>query len=320
MRGPTNSERLVAAALAAQIGPHDQVLTSVRFSDTQNGDVEVDFVVLLEGFGIGVVEVKGGQIEYSDGEWTLDDGNRRRRINPIEQARRGKHALRRFLDRQPPWSHGLPNSEWFLVFPFTKVNGDLGPEGRRDLIVANGELDSLVSRMRATLAASNRDDHRLTRASLPIAAELLLGKSAGEIRKPTYLNWMPNLVAAAGGILIGAVLHSAFNNWLMDLIVAGLIGAGIAVSGKTFLPQLNQRALVGAAAAAGLVIGGAIVAPSDFVSPFTKCDPNYSGCIPVAGDVDCADLEQAVQVIGDDIYQLDSDNDGIACETLDPAN
>lgn len=319
MRGTTNSERLVASALAAQIGPHDQVLTSVRLSDSHGGDVEVDFIVLLEGFGIAVIEVKGGQIEYNDGQWTLDDGNRRRRINPIEQARRGKHAVRRFLDRQPPWSHGMPNTEWFLVFPFTKVSGDLGPEGRRDLIVANGELDSLVARMRATLAASNRDDHRLSESSLPIAAELLLGKSAGEIRQPTYLQWMPTLVAAAGGVTAGALLHSAFSNWMIDFLAAGLVGLGLGVSGKTFLPRLNQRALLSGAAAIGLVTGGLLVDTGGAVSPFAQCDPNYSGCVPVAGDVDCADLDQAVQVTGRDIYQLDSDSDGIACETLDPA-
>jgi hypothetical protein len=198
----------------------------------------------------------------------------------------------------------MPNTEWFLIFPFTKVSGDLGPEGRRDLIVANGELDSLVARMRATLAASNRDDHRLNESSLPIAAELLLGKSAGEIRQPTYLQWMPTLVAAAGGV---------------DFLAAGLVGLGLGVSGKTFLPRLNQRALLSGAAAIGLVTGGFLIDTGGAVSPFAQCDPNYSGCVPVAGDVDCADLDQAVQVTGRDIYQLDRDSDGIACETLDPA-
>jgi resuscitation-promoting factor RpfB len=53
-----------------------------------------------------------------------------------------------------------------------------------------------------------------------------------------------------------------------------------------------------------------------------KCDPNYSGCVPIASDVDCAGgsgngpayVQGPVQVIGTDIYHLDSDNDGTACE------
>jgi len=53
-----------------------------------------------------------------------------------------------------------------------------------------------------------------------------------------------------------------------------------------------------------------------------QCDPNYSGCVPIASDVDCAGgsgdgpayVRGPIKVIGDDIYDLDRDNDGIACE------
>jgi hypothetical protein len=52
------------------------------------------------------------------------------------------------------------------------------------------------------------------------------------------------------------------------------------------------------------------------------CDPNYTGCVPIASDVDCAGgsgngpayVEGPVEVIGVDIYGLDADNDGIGCE------
>jgi len=52
------------------------------------------------------------------------------------------------------------------------------------------------------------------------------------------------------------------------------------------------------------------------------CDPNYSGCVPVASDVDCAGgngngpayVRGPVRVIGKDIYKLDGDHDGIGCE------
>jgi hypothetical protein len=56
--------------------------------------------------------------------------------------------------------------------------------------------------------------------------------------------------------------------------------------------------------------------------PASKCDPNYSGCVPIASDVDCAGgsgngpayVRGPVRVIGTDIYDLDRDGDGIACE------
>ncbi|MGD9621243.1 MAG: hypothetical protein AB7G47_21420 [Mycolicibacterium sp.] len=53
-----------------------------------------------------------------------------------------------------------------------------------------------------------------------------------------------------------------------------------------------------------------------------NCDPNYSGCVPIASDVDCqngggdgpAYLSGSAQVIGVDIYKLDRDKNGIACD------
>ncbi|WP_326563475.1 G5 domain-containing protein [Micromonospora peucetia] len=53
-----------------------------------------------------------------------------------------------------------------------------------------------------------------------------------------------------------------------------------------------------------------------------QCDPNYSGCVPIASDVDCAGgsgngpayVQGPVRVIGSDIYDLDRDGDGIGCD------
>jgi hypothetical protein len=53
------------------------------------------------------------------------------------------------------------------------------------------------------------------------------------------------------------------------------------------------------------------------------CDSNYSGaCVPVASDVDCAAgsgngpayVQGPVTIVGSDIYDLDRDGDGIACD------
>lgn len=52
------------------------------------------------------------------------------------------------------------------------------------------------------------------------------------------------------------------------------------------------------------------------------CDPNYTPCVPIAPDVDCAGgkgdgpayVQGPVTVIGTDIYGLDGNGDGIGCE------
>jgi len=52
------------------------------------------------------------------------------------------------------------------------------------------------------------------------------------------------------------------------------------------------------------------------------CDPNYTPCVPIDSDVDCAGgsgngpsyVKGPVKVIGIDVYHLDADHDGIGCE------
>jgi len=55
----------------------------------------------------------------------------------------------------------------------------------------------------------------------------------------------------------------------------------------------------------------------------SNCDSNYSGaCVPIASDVDCASgtgngpayVDGPVYIVGTDIYGLDRDGDGVACE------
>ena len=58
-------------------------------------------------------------------------------------------------------------------------------------------------------------------------------------------------------------------------------------------------------------------------SVHAECDINYAKqCVPVASDVDCAGGQGngpayttgPILVVGDDIYGLDRDKDGVACE------
>jgi resuscitation-promoting factor RpfB len=56
----------------------------------------------------------------------------------------------------------------------------------------------------------------------------------------------------------------------------------------------------------------------------SSCDGNYTGaCEPVASDVDCgggsgdgpAYVDGPVEVVGTDVYDLDNDGDGVACDS-----
>ncbi len=56
--------------------------------------------------------------------------------------------------------------------------------------------------------------------------------------------------------------------------------------------------------------GGVPAAPSG-------CDPNYTGCVPpYPPDVDCIDLREEVEVVGEDVHHLDLGGDEEACEVF----
>ncbi len=61
-------------------------------------------------------------------------------------------------------------------------------------------------------------------------------------------------------------------------------------------------------------------APAPAPAPPTSgaCHVSYSPCLPIVGDLDCADIRAMgvapVRVLGSDPYRLDGDNDGLGCE------
>ena len=60
------------------------------------------------------------------------------------------------------------------------------------------------------------------------------------------------------------------------------------------------------------------VAPKTPTPSVSNCHPSYSPCVPIVGDLDCADIRALgvapVRVLGSDPYRLDGDNDGLGCE------
>lgn len=66
----------------------------------------------------------------------------------------------------------------------------------------------------------------------------------------------------------------------------------------------------------------AVPAPVPLVTPPSpppsSCHASYSPCLPIVGDLDCADIRAMgaapVRVLGSDPYRLDGDNDGWGCE------
>ena len=109
-----------------------------------------------------------------------------------------------------------------------------------------------------------------------------------------------------------------------DKAAADAAAAAEAAARQAAEVRAAQEAAAAQAAAEAAAKAAAPPAPVAPAVPGTNpgCDPNYSGCVPIASDVDCAGgsgngpayVSGPVQVIGRDIYGLDADHDGVGCE------
>lgn len=278
----TESEALVWDALRSQLQPGEIVLTGLRFSDVKYGDVEADMIVIFPDAGAVVLEIKGGSVVYANGEYRVESGRGTRRAHPFAQARKAKHALRRFLDRQPEWQQPLLRTEWMVALPFMDVEGDIGPEGRRDLIADRGEMANLRNLMCARITSPLNSDPYPTGDWADTALTVLMrfkDETAARETRPS-----------GGGV----------RNRPKYLMAAGI------------------SALVLAALAAFMVSRDSSpqTPPAPAQGSSEDCNANYSPCLPLTDDLDCPDIGALVTVLKEDPYGLDRDGDGFACETF----
>ncbi|MEY4322824.1 MAG: hypothetical protein RL410_605 [Actinomycetota bacterium] len=270
-RRQTESERKVLAAIRSQLRESEFIIEHVRFSDVQSGDVECDVLVFCPGLGIAALEIKGGVVQYVNGEWLVETARGSRRTNPVEQARKAKHALRRYLDRQPEWNHGLVRSEWMVAMPFTEVDSDMGTEGRRDLLIDSRDLDTVMERVRSALDSVFHSEQRPTEQELLLARDLILRNNFGisraalivrsEVRKGVLTLSSISFISAAG---ISGLLNEATSSqvWLTAIVMAP-VGAFIAAIVSTDRETFRRRLIAGAIAALiGGFLGGYLIDPA----------------------------------------------------------
>lgn len=127
---------------------------------------EADFVVLHPRRGLLILEVKGGEIEYVDGEWYRRTSQGLKAIrNPFEQARRNMHAI---LDIFRDHSRGRLKSEhlvhgYAVVFPNLEYRGRPPAYADRAIILSQRHL-------RHPAAAIEEAYDRWTAQPLPLEA------------------------------------------------------------------------------------------------------------------------------------------------------
>jgi len=182
----SKSEEKVFFELNRTLSSDDVIICNFEFTDVRDGDVEIDFILLLKNMGLVVIEVKGGHISFDGREWIQSDREGKREIYPAQQAKRQMYNLRDFLRSR--WSQGNIKSEWIVCFPDSQVRETYSPDLPINKIVDRDNLPFIVSTIKENL-------NKITNAASPTgiywieaALKHFKPKSLNEIDKEITLN------------------------------------------------------------------------------------------------------------------------------------
>ena len=199
------SEGVVWEALRAQLRDCDVLMHGVRINDPEDGEVEIDLLVLMPDAGACVIEVKGGHITFANGEIRQSGADGVKAIDPAGQAAKGVRALQRYMENQPAWSRGRVKATWLVSFPYMHNASGFGPKLTKELVIGDEELSSI-----GQIVADRMWDPRV-QAGVPAsgwvesALEALLGTwdSAGEVqaRAAQRLRHVDQLTAEQAALL-----------------------------------------------------------------------------------------------------------------------
>ena len=174
----TASERLVWERLCADLGPDDLLIANRRVTD-HSKDFEIDIAVVMPGAGVVVVEVKGGGVRHDGTSWRQRLNGNDTSIDPVEQARTAKYALRRYIEDDDRWG-SRSRVRWghVLVLPYLSLADDFAlPDCPRWAVVGRHDMPELAQRLRAIGDRQKTHNRRVTTDDVVTIAEILRGRS-----------------------------------------------------------------------------------------------------------------------------------------------
>ncbi len=147
----STAERDFFEALLPQLSDDDVVFANLEMTDDVDGDIEIDFAILLKDYGLVVVEVKGGHISHDGTNWIQSDKKSSRVITPAWQAKRNLYTVRDFILRK--WSLGALRCEWVVAFPNSNIVDPQDPGLPISRIIQKKQLPQMLSSFKANLNA-----------------------------------------------------------------------------------------------------------------------------------------------------------------------
>lgn len=169
------AERLFAEALRDQLPDEAVMVCGQRFSDRRE-DREADVIVAWPGFGIAVIEVKGGSVHLRGGEWRQVGGGLDKRIRPVDQARRCKYLLRDYLRRDRRWTAGDPRMVHLVALPATTLPDDFAaPDAPRWMVLGKADLSQAAAGVASALRQWESDIEPPTAEDVEAFVDCLAG-------------------------------------------------------------------------------------------------------------------------------------------------
>ena len=231
-----DSERQVWNALCDQLGEDDVLIAGKRVTDHLK-DHEIDFVVAIPGAGILCIEVKGGEVWHDGQRWQQSRRNGRvKTIDPVQQVRQARYALRDFIESDPRWTQPRPRWNHVVVFPQSEFSPDFAlADCPRWMVIDRNEMGVLGAKLRE-IALSQTTDLPLLSATAVEQFQTALG-GRGLPQRDVVARALENEGAAdilneQQAVILGAT------RLLNRVEIRG--GAG---SGKTFLAMEQARRL-----------------------------------------------------------------------------
>ena len=173
----TASEQEVWERLRDGLGPDDVLLANLRLTDEAK-DHEADLVVLMPEVGVLVLEVKGGSVWHDEDGWWQKGRGRDRPLDPVEQVRTTKYALRTYAARDPRWNN-RNHVAWGhgVVTPYSDFPTDFATtDCPRWSLHDRHDQDDLAARVRENARRAQQGKPPPTYDDVEAIAEILAGR------------------------------------------------------------------------------------------------------------------------------------------------
>lgn len=173
----SGAEQRVWTALRDQLSENDLLIANQRFTDHER-DYELDIAVVIHGLGVVVLEVKGGKVWVEDGTWfqELPEGVKRR--DPVEQAMKAKHVLKKWVEDSMAWAGKHPIL-WAHGIVLPNVRFEPGfdmPDCHRWMVVDRDDMSDIVSRVRNMLTLQQSEKRPCDGTDIGAIYEALQGR------------------------------------------------------------------------------------------------------------------------------------------------